>query len=159
LKKVIEQADVILEILDARDPEGCRSKELEDEIRAAGKRVVLVLNKIDLVPSTGNVRMWQKYLEREYPCILFRASKQQQQSNLKQGAPIHKNNLMQEEGRSRLENMLKGSNAIGTDNLLQLMKNYARNDSSRDKSKKQITIGVVGFPNVGKSSIINSLKR
>lgn len=29
LKKVVEAADVVIEVLDARDPEGCRSKELE----------------------------------------------------------------------------------------------------------------------------------
>jgi nuclear GTP-binding protein len=29
LKKVVEASDVIIEVLDARDPEGCRSKELE----------------------------------------------------------------------------------------------------------------------------------
>jgi len=40
------------------------------------------------------------------------------------------------------------------------MKNYARTGgSSRQQAKKTITIGVIGFPNVGKSSIINSLKR
>lgn len=117
LRKVIEQADVLLEVLDARDPMGCRSKQIEDEVRSAGKKLVFVLNKIDLVPSAGNVRMWQKYLSRESPCVLFRASKQQQKENLKSGAAIHKNNLMSEEGRNRLENMLKGNNAIGTENL------------------------------------------
>jgi len=29
LKKVIEASDIILEILDARDPQGCRNKEIE----------------------------------------------------------------------------------------------------------------------------------
>lgn len=29
LKKVVEAADVIIQVLDARDPEGCRSKEME----------------------------------------------------------------------------------------------------------------------------------
>lgn len=58
LKKVIELADVLLEVLDARDPMGCRSKQIEDEVRSSGKKLVFVLNKIDLVPSAGNVRMW-----------------------------------------------------------------------------------------------------
>lgn len=32
LRKVVEESDVVLEVLDARDPEGCRNKELEKEI-------------------------------------------------------------------------------------------------------------------------------
>merc|ERR1712072_631283 len=47
------------------------------------------------------------------------------------------------------------SAALGADTLMSLMKNYAR---SGDK-KTAITVGIVGFPNVGKSSVINSLKR
>ena len=48
-KKVIEQADVILYILDARDPEGSRSREVEAMIQqSAGgeKQLILIMNKI-----------------------------------------------------------------------------------------------------------------
>ena len=50
------------------------------------------------------------------------------------------------------------SATVGAENLMNILKNYARvsNDS---KAKQQITVGVVGFPNVGKYSLINSLKR
>lgn len=46
--KVVESADVILQILDVRDPLGCRSTQIEEMIlQAAGnKRIILVLNKI-----------------------------------------------------------------------------------------------------------------
>jgi len=73
LKKVVEQADVVLEVLDARDPEGCRNKELEAQIASAGKKVILVVNKIDLVPPQ-NARMWEKYLRREFPTVLFKCN-------------------------------------------------------------------------------------
>lgn len=49
LHKVIEQSDLLIVVLDARDPEGCRSQIVEDEVRKRetdGKRLVFVLNKI-----------------------------------------------------------------------------------------------------------------
>ncbi|PIL33020.1 hypothetical protein GSI_04469 [Ganoderma sinense ZZ0214-1] len=48
LHKVIDEADIIVLVLDARDPEGCRSRLVEEEVRrreAEGKRLVFVLNK------------------------------------------------------------------------------------------------------------------
>ena len=47
-RKVVETSDVVLEVLDARDPLGCRCYQVEQAIMAAGtdKKLILVLNKI-----------------------------------------------------------------------------------------------------------------
>ena len=52
LKEVIENSDVILEVLDARDPLSCKSLELEELIRGHKdeKKIIIILNKIDLIP-------------------------------------------------------------------------------------------------------------
>jgi nuclear GTP-binding protein len=52
LRSVIDSSDIIIEVLDARDPNGCRCKTLEAEAQGSGqgKKIILVLNKIDLVP-------------------------------------------------------------------------------------------------------------
>ena len=53
LYKVIDSSDVILHILDARDPLGTMCQSVLDYIRKekAHKQVVLVINKCDLVPN------------------------------------------------------------------------------------------------------------
>lgn len=48
LHRVIDQSDVVLLVLDARDPEGCRSKIVEEEVKrreSEGKKLIFVLNK------------------------------------------------------------------------------------------------------------------
>lgn len=51
--------------------------------------------------------------------------------------------------------LLQSSSCIGAGTLLKLLGNYCRSANI----KTTITVGIVGFPNVGKSSVINSLKR
>ena len=54
LYKVIDSSDVVIHVLDARDPEGTRCRSIEKYIReeAPHKHLVFVLNKCDLVPTT-----------------------------------------------------------------------------------------------------------
>ena len=57
--KVVDAADVVIEVLDARDPLGCRCLDVERLVRKSGadKKVILLLNKIGKSPVfSGDVR-------------------------------------------------------------------------------------------------------
>lgn len=128
LHKVIDESDIIILVLDARDPEGCRSRLVEEEVRRRemeGKKLVFVLNKIDLIPR-ANAQAWLKHLRHSTPTLPFLSS-----------ASSHQ--------RTNISSSTAPS-------LLKLLKVYKPKAGS-------VTVGIVGYPNVGKSSLINSLKR
>ncbi|WOL14407.1 nuclear/nucleolar GTPase 2 [Canna indica] len=122
LYKVVDSSDVVVQVLDARDPQGTRCYHLEKHLKehCSHKHMVLLLNKCDLVPAWAT-KGWLRLLSKEYPTLAFHAS-------------INK--------------------SFGKGSLLSVLRQF-----SRLKSDKQaISVGFVGYPNVGKSSVINTLR-
>ncbi|CRK31586.1 hypothetical protein BN1708_015982, partial [Verticillium longisporum] len=134
-KQVVEQADVILYVLDARDPEGTRSRDVERAVMAAaagGKRLILVINKIDLIPAK-TLKAWLTHLRRFFPTMPLRASNP---------APnAHTFNHKELTGQKTASDLLRA------------LKSYA----AAKNLKRAVSVGVIGYPNVGKSSVINAL--
>ena len=133
IHKLVNEADVILEVLDARDPLGSRSPEIERVVQEKGKKLVIVLNKVDLV-QRENWTGWLTYIRQSVPAVPFKASTQTQRTHIGHN---DKTEQTQE--------------AFGVKALMHVLKNYTRGGIS-------VTVGVIGCPNTGKSSIINSLK-
>lgn len=134
-KTVLDAADVILYVLDARDPNGTRSKAIERQIMAAQdgeKRLILILNKIDLVPPHV-LKGWLVYLKRYFPTIPLKAATSAPNANTFD----HKS--------------LTSAGTSAT--LLKALKSYANSK----QLKRSVSVGVIGYPNVGKSSVINAL--
>lgn len=123
LYKVIDSSDILIQVLDARDPMGTRTKHVEDHLKknCPNKHLVFVLNKCDLIPTSVTAK-WLKILSKEYPTLAFKASI---------------------------------NNPFGKGSLIQLLRQF----DNFHKNKKSISVGFIGYPNVGKSSIINSLRK
>ena len=56
--QVIDSSDVVIQVLDARDPLGTRSQSIETYIKKEKhwKHLIFVLNKCDLIPAWVTVR-------------------------------------------------------------------------------------------------------
>ena len=115
VNNIIEQADVILEILDARFIEKTRNPEIEKKVRSLGKTIIYVFNKLDL----ADVEKVKQNIELQdlKPKIFFSARERKGSAGLRKLIKIEANKLNEE----------------------------------------SVNIGVIGYPNTGKSSIINLL--
>lgn len=113
VNKVLEEADIIIQVLDARFPKETRNPELEEKVDKLKKKMVYAINKTDLVSEEYRKKLDKMFTGKRYALITV------------------KDHM----GAQKLRNEIKAA-AAG----------------------KEVTVGVCGYPNTGKSSVINALK-
>lgn len=110
VNEVIEKADIIIEVLDARMIDQTRNIEVEQKVRDAKKQILYCINKVDLTSSEKTKKL---------------------SHFLKPGV------------------FISSTQKLGTTILKKKILELSRGEP--------VVVGVVGYPNVGKSSVINAL--
>ena len=90
----------------------------------------------DLVPREV-AEAWLKYLREELPTVAFKCSTQKQAAHLKQGRLAKSRKGGKSSDNASVSGAFTGSDSLGAETLLQLLKNYARNADI----KTAITVG------------------
>lgn len=165
-KEVIAAADVVLEILDARFIKETRNFEMENYALEHGKLLIYVINKVDLV-DRAELEASPDFLELN-PRVLLSCTTHQGRGLLRDRIKIEakrfakkavaedKMNITpQVKNTERRESRFKDE-MIGTDDKLQVHK-HGTGYRTFLKTGNEVHVGVIGYPNVGKSSIINML--
>ncbi|GAV99714.1 GTP-binding protein [Lentinula edodes] len=145
LHAVLDEADAVIQVLDARDPLSFRSSYLEDLVHSKpGRKTLFVLNKIDCVPHESLVA-WTSALRKQQPTFPFRSA-----SSFLPGNPLAQLNT---KGKGRAKNPV--DDALGGDAVLECLGHWA----AEKENGSSLTVAVVGVTNTGKSSLINSLAK
>lgn len=193
LWRVIEKSDLLLQIVDARNPYFFFSEDLEKYIREVDpkKQFILCINKADYL-SPELIEHWNQYfIERGVKHIFISALNEQEKidhetdsdeeeeedefaveeeedkefepmfDDLKKKIDIE--NELKEEGKEikkeekevKVEAKINSTTIFTRDDLLFCLNTLA--SVMRKNPDDRLMVGTVGYPNVGKSSLINVL--
>ncbi|KKK14263.1 hypothetical protein P175DRAFT_0513640 [Aspergillus ochraceoroseus IBT 24754] len=197
LWRVIERSDIIVQIVDARNPLLFRSEDLETYVTEIDpkKRNLLLVNKADMLTETQR-EMWADYFDRSGISFRFfsaHLAKERNEARLnEEGSEFESESESEtetlakttesvnlegssEEGQADADDggvelsseapVSKRTDILDVDELEELFLSNApdapeeEEEVEEDGTPKQrkTVIGLVGYPNVGKSSTINAL--
>lgn len=201
LWRVIERSDVVVQIVDSRNPLLFRCEDLELYVKEvdANKQNILLLNKADFLTDEQR-KVWAEYFDSQKIKIAFFSALEEEETakadesdgettedesedsdleehtsvkEIKEKAAEIERNL--EEAEKLLDQVALGNISQNVDNAIPVdsqheIKNCSKILSrqelidffksireSHPSAKETITIGLTGYPNVGKSSTINAL--
>ncbi|KAF5767878.1 putative GTP binding domain, P-loop containing nucleoside triphosphate hydrolase [Helianthus annuus] len=156
LWRVLERSDLLVMVVDARDPLFYRCPDLEAYAREIDehKRTLLLINKADLLPYSVRQK-WADYFQLHGILYLFWSAKaataelegKQHVSSSQETVDEDTKIYGREELLSRLQSEAEEIARMRTDSQ----------QNSTDVKTEHVTVGFVGYPNVGKSSTINAL--
>ncbi|KAK4241452.1 large subunit GTPase 1 [Achaetomium macrosporum] len=179
LWRVIERSDVVVQIVDARNPLMFRSEDLEAYVKDVDpkKQNLLLINKADMMTYKQR-KAWANYLKgagiayRFFSAHLAKEMLEAQESESEEeseeagpsgsGAPLKQkgadegseNGPEEEDAEQREDDSEVDTRILTVDELESMLLQYAPEDAGPDR---KLQVGLVGYPNVGKSSTINAL--
>jgi ribosome biogenesis GTPase A len=134
IEQIVRESDIILEVLDARFPELSRNKQVEELITKFNRPRIFVMNKADLVTRHDLEFSTAKLME--------------------EGEVVYVSNRQTRTIKTLLAKIrqvfAKHGKRPDFYNQPVIKKPYR-------EAKGDIVVGILGYPNVGKSSLINSL--
>lgn len=139
LKEKIKLIDVIIELRDARAPYATAHRELKSW--AGIKPIILVINKSDLVASEALKAFEAKQSSAQPPVI---ASEAKQPSSYEQV-------FFTNSKTTKVQDIVKA--------LIKLSKPIREKFEAKGVRSRPIRVMVVGYPNTGKSTLINKLSQ
>lgn len=160
LWRVLERSDLVVQIVDARNPLLYRSEDLDTYAKSyPNKSTLLLVNKADLL--TDNQRkLWHEYfVSHNINFAFFSAKKavddfkQEEEADESKDAGESKD----VEGSNKREDLENTTKILSVAQLEDLFVQAAPDVLSTDRKFSQLQIGLLGYPNVGKSSTINAL--
>ncbi|KAI0431851.1 hypothetical protein F5Y09DRAFT_303589 [Xylaria sp. FL1042] len=187
LWRVIERSDLVVQIVDARNPLMFRSEDLEHYVQDVdpAKKNLLLVNKADMM-TTAQRKAWSRYFKEKRIAYRFFSASLAKQLNeareLEPEEPLHgessnpktiQKHQPEDDEESLNENASdEESDEDGTSGaplpeiteddtriltVEELEDIFLQQAHDPDDPDKRLQIGLVGYPNVGKSSTINAL--
>jgi len=142
LWRVIERSDLVIQIVDSRHPLVFRSEDLEKYVKEVNqlKNNLVLINKADLLTEDQRLA-WADYFSKENINFAFFSAISEEDSD------------EENEDKENDENNKCSSKTdiLTSDQLVDLFRSYKRFET------EEMTVGFIGYPNVGKSSTINKL--